>query len=72
MSKKQQPFCCRCKEDFPVAPEQIAWAMGFLKPLRKAPKKIQAKFGEWLKSELHGEGYLCGNCYFDLTDDADG
>ncbi|KKN46784.1 hypothetical protein LCGC14_0669640 [marine sediment metagenome] len=63
------PFCCRCKEDFPVAEEPTRWMMGQLRKLSKAPKKIREQFREWLNSEIHGEGYLCGNCYFDLTDD---
>lgn len=63
------PFCCRCQEDFPVATEPSHWAMGFLRPLKFAPREIKNQFREWLNSELHGKGYLCGNCYFDLTDD---
>lgn len=63
-----RPFCCRCKEDFPVAEEPTRWMMGQLRKLSKAPKKIKEQFRDWLNSEIHGEGYLCGNCYFDLTD----
>ena len=32
-------------------------------------KQIKEQFREWLNSEIHGNGYLCGNCYFDLTDE---
>jgi hypothetical protein len=59
-------FCCRCKEDFPVAQEPSRWAMGVMRLLAKAPKGIREQFREWLD---HPDGqYLCGNCYFDLTD----
>lgn len=63
-----EPFCCNCKEDFPIATEPATWRMGSMRELKKAPKKIRQRFSSWLKSELHGKGYLCGNCYFDLTD----
>jgi len=64
-----EPFCCRCKEDFPVAKEPSRWAMGFLRPLKLAPASIRKKLKEWLDSELQGPGYLCGNCFFDMTDE---
>lgn len=61
-----EKFCCRCAEDFPLASEPASWRMGFLRELKKAPKRIRDQFREWLD---HDEGkYLCGNCYFDLTD----
>jgi len=66
--KEERPFCCRCKEDFPVAKEPANWCMGQLRKLKFAPKRIRDQFRDWLNSEFHGEGYLCGNCYFDLTD----
>lgn len=62
------PFCCRCKENFRVSKEPANWAMGELRLLKHAPLWIQKRFHEWLDSEIHGEGYLCGNCYFDFTD----
>ena len=65
----ERPFCCRCKEDFPVAKEPAGWMMGKLRKLKYAPKKIRDQFRDWLHSEIHGESYLCGNCYFDLTND---
>ena len=59
-------FCCRCKENFPVAQEPSRWQMGQMRKLTKAPMKIQREFRDWLD---HEDGcYLCGNCYFDLTD----
>jgi hypothetical protein len=60
------PFCCRCKEDFDVTPEPAQWQMGFMRELRKAPARIRHRYAEWLSHET-GK-YLCGNCYFDLTD----
>ena len=63
-----RPFCCRCKSDFPVAKEPTGWSMGKLRKLKYASARIKREFRDWLNSEIHGEGYLCGNCYFDLTD----
>jgi hypothetical protein len=64
------PFCVRCKEDFPVADEPATWRMGQLRPLRKAPKRIRERFREWLSEDaINPHPMLCGNCYFDLTDD---
>ena len=65
----EKPFCCRCKEDFPVAKELTTWRMGQMRLLSKLPKGIRDRnhLQEWVNSELHGPGYLCGNCYFDLT-----
>ncbi|MBA7593880.1 hypothetical protein ES703_00814 [subsurface metagenome] len=65
----EKPFCCRCKEDFPVAEEPALWTMGQMRKLKKAPKWIKEKFRGWIDSEIHGEGYLCGNCFFDLEDE---
>jgi hypothetical protein len=63
-----KPRCCRCKENFPVAKDQTAgWLMGLLRELRHAPKKIREDFAPW--ADASKERYLCGNCYFDLTDD---
>jgi hypothetical protein len=60
------PFCCRCKEDFPAAPDD-SWAMGQMRRLQQAPRRIQEQFRDWLNSE--DGAWLCGNCYFDLTDE---
>lgn len=60
-------FCCRCKEEFPVALAPH-WRMGELRHLTKAPKVIREAFSTWLEHE--DGGYLCGNCYFDLTDES--
>lgn len=59
-------FCCRCKEDFELAQEPATWRMGFLRKLEQAPRRIKDHFHEWLGHETGA--YLCGNCYFDLTD----
>jgi len=69
MDSNDSPFCCRCKAEFRIATEPASWRMGEMRKLKKAPKRIQGKYQEWLKSETHGDGYLCGNCYFDLTDE---
>lgn len=62
-----EAFCFRCKEDFDVASEPASWRMGEMRELKKAPKRIRERFREWLD---HDKGrYLCGNCYFDLTDE---
>lgn len=61
-----EPFCCECKRDFPVAEEPASWRMGFLRPLTKLPSRLRERYRSWLN---HPEGhYLCGNCYFDATD----
>jgi hypothetical protein len=63
-----EPVCCRCKENFPLAKDQSKpWQMGLLRELQYAPKKIREDFAVW--PDLEAERYLCGNCYFDLTDD---
>jgi hypothetical protein len=61
-----EKFCCRCKENFPVAVEPTFWRLGQMRQLRRAPKTIQKKFADWFDHDLGG--FLCGNCYFDLTD----
>ena len=67
MPVEEEPFCLRCKENFPVATEPTSWRMGEMRELKKAPKKIRDQFRDWLDEEIH-VAYLCGNCYFDLTD----
>jgi hypothetical protein len=58
------PFCCNCQEDFPVGDSV---RLGVLVPLTRAPSRLRQRFASWIG---HPEGaYLCGNCYFDLTDD---
>ena len=71
MTEEPEKFCCRCKEEFSVMEDDNkyrGWRMGQLRHLKYAPLKIRRQFREWLNSEIHGEGYLCGNCFFDLTD----
>lgn len=57
-------FCCLCLEEFPVAEEPTHWHMGELRPLSKAPELVRRGLGGDIEHP-----YLCGNCYFDLTDD---
>ena len=57
------PFCNVCSEDFPLDKEPTSWRMGFLRSLSKATLRIRRRF----KRE-DDNNYLCGNCYFDLTD----
>ena len=42
--------------------------MGYLRPLKFAPRRIKEQFKEWLDADDPNARYLCGNCYFDLTD----
>ncbi len=68
------PFCQRCKEDFPVQDSvgvvhyHHVFSMGELTPMERIPRDSWSRFGlvEWEDENGH---YLCGNCYFDLTDD---
>lgn len=59
----EDKWCARCKEDFPIAEEPTLWRMGELRKLTKAPR--------WIRERLKGErgDYLCGNCFFDMTDE---
>ena len=58
-------WCARCKEEFPVADNPNgSIRMGWLYPLKRFKKKIKNHFQ--VKNQT-GD-YLCGNCYFDLTD----
>lgn len=61
---KEHPFCCRCGESFPLAKEPAGWTLGTLRPLRKAPKAIKDRY----RGDPNAK-YLCGNCFFDLTDE---
>lgn len=62
------PFCQRCKEDFPVIEARSGFRMGNLTRLEHIPKRLWTKLRlvEW---ENENGRYLCGNCYFDLTDE---
>ena len=60
-------FCCRCQEDFPVAPEGAAVRMGFLYRLARMPRRLRDRFASWANDDEGG--FLCGNCCFDLTDE---
>lgn len=60
------PFCQRCREDFRVT--EMGFTMGTLTSIDTLSKAL------WLKLRIvdwedpNGR-YLCGNCYFDLTDE---
>jgi len=60
-------FCCNCREEFPVADPAAALRMGKLYRLEDFPERLASRFASW-RGDDEG-GYLCGNCYFDLTDD---
>lgn len=65
---EQAPFCIRCMEDFPVAQEPTVWRMGEMRPVSKLSKTLQHKVAPDPEI-MDGTPYLCGNCYFDLTDE---
>jgi len=64
---ERENFCCRCKENFPIHGGLSGWQMGQMRPLKRAPKKIKEQFADWLEDQYGN--WLCGNCYYDLTDD---
>lgn len=62
----EEAFCAECKEDFPVEVGGRP-TMGALRPLAEYGQRWQERYSSWMDPP---EGaYLCGNCYFDLTDD---
>ena len=64
MAEELQEWCARCHEDgSPISKEPVGWSMGKLRRLSKAPRSI--------RQQLAGStgDFLCGNCYFDLTDE---
>lgn len=63
-----KPICIRCLEDFPVAQEPTHWTMGYLRPVKKLPAKVRGRL-RVDPDDIRGEPHLCGNCYFDLTDE---
>ena len=69
-----RPFCVRCKDEFRIADNpddrRSRWEMGVLKKLKFAPRRIRDGFKDWAAGDLHGEPWLCGNCYFDISDGA--
>ena len=72
-----RPVCLRCKEDFPISDDAgrpyISWQMGTMRAISKAPKWMRQHHSvNWVsKKEDMRDPYLCGNCYFDLTDERD-
>lgn len=67
---EERPFCAVCQEDFPV-PENAEVAritMGQLYPLSRW--RSDSSFRRKIERARFGIGdHLCGNCWFDLTDD---
>lgn len=63
---KAKPANCKvCDGEMPVLIEPANWVRGKLRLLEKAPLKIR----QGLKTS---QGFLCGNCYFELnTDEAE-
>ena len=56
--------CVRCMEDFPIEDTKL-WQMGAMRTLERAPKRIRKAFQDVSDETM----YLCGNCYFDMTDE---
>ena len=69
--KVEPAKCCRCNEDFPVATEPASWRMGELRRLLKAPLRLRRRLLSYGDAEALRDAFLCGNCYFDLTDEDD-
>lgn len=62
----EERYCIRCGEDFPVSPDGVVgWLMGWLRELKYAPKRIKDSFA----MKATEDSYLCGNCYYDMTDE---
>ncbi len=63
------PFCNRCGEEFDIAPGAlgngtVAIRLGYLYLLSILN---EAKSREFKRED--DNNFICGNCYFDLTDD---
>jgi DNA-directed RNA polymerase subunit RPC12/RpoP len=63
---KENKWCVRCKEEFPVAPENQHLQMGWLFPLERVSERVKRRLHEDKTS-----GYLCGNCWHDILDEID-
>jgi len=61
---EKREWCCRCGEEFPIAPETQNLRMGLLFPLKRVPKKVKHHLPVTKTSY-----YLCGNCWFDILDE---
>lgn len=64
----EHPVCVRCYEDFPVAQEPAKWRMGELRRLAKATRWVQNQAKGGLLASGRRHLYLCGNCWFSLTE----
>ena len=67
-----RPFCVRCKEEFRIVddPGKGRWEMGTLNKIKFARKRVRDAYKEWKDGDLHGEPWMCGNCYLDIEDGA--
>jgi len=61
--------CTRCNSEFPIAKEPAGWQLGKLRLLSRASKKVRS---HWSVSNAPPRSYICGNCWFDITDEAIG
>ncbi|HEX9986932.1 MAG TPA: hypothetical protein VGE45_00430 [Chloroflexia bacterium] len=71
-----KPTCIRCFEDFPVVQEakgsRKAWRMGEMREILIGTAANRTELENYVPVlELQQKLYLCGNCFFDLTDEAD-
>lgn len=64
--EENTPICIRCLEDFPLAKEPARWQMGEMRQVTRLPGRFRRKL-----VEHDDDSYVCGNCYFDLTDEDD-
>jgi hypothetical protein len=65
-TKVTAPFCNRCFEEFPLASAEDG-----KKPIRMGLLYKLTRFGKKIRDAQERDddnNFLCGNCYFDLTD----
>jgi hypothetical protein len=60
-------LCCNCHRVFPRGLEYTVWLEGEVRELILAPRRVRKLFREYLIEGI--TPYLCGACYFHLTDD---
>ncbi len=61
-------WCDRCLEDFPVAPAGSRIDLGKLYPLSRFSGGGAGNLAVQRACKGDHSSYVCGNCYFDLTD----
>ena len=67
-TSRPEKYCCRCGEDFPRPEEPAEWTKEEMRSLEHASFDIRYMLPHGVDGS-HGGGYLCGGCYFDLTDE---